>query len=189
MKTKYNFYEDIPVKVRMCDHEGCTQQGEYPAPKSRDNLNERYYFCLEHIREYNKAWDFFKGMSPNEIEAYIKNAFVWERPTFNYGSKINSKEYEKAFKAAKAKAFGDIFGDSYKEEQEKAVSKHYPPELCAALKELELSPPVTFSSIKKQYRTLVKKHHPDSASNENNDEERFKRISAAFASLRKAYKG
>ncbi|MCL2474437.1 MAG: J domain-containing protein [Alphaproteobacteria bacterium] len=189
----HNIYDSTPIKVRMCDHEGCLEKGEYPAPKDRDNLSERYYFCLEHVREYNKAWDFFKGMSPEQIEAYIKHAFVWERPTWGYRSvkSGNAAEQERMFKEARAKAFGDIFGDNsgVDDESRETTSKYYPPELCGALKELELCPPVTFSSVKKQYRLLVKKYHPDSASNENKDEEKFKRISAAFASLRKSYKG
>ena len=46
--------------VQPCDHAGCDLPGLYPAPKSRQRLNERYHFCLEHVREYNKKWNFFE---------------------------------------------------------------------------------------------------------------------------------
>ena len=37
-----------------CDKKGCSARGEFKAPKSRIILNEYYYFCLTHIKEYNK---------------------------------------------------------------------------------------------------------------------------------------
>ena len=48
---------------------GCPHAGEYRAPKSRAQLNDYWWFCLEHVRAYNAAWDFYRGMSPAEIEA------------------------------------------------------------------------------------------------------------------------
>ena len=47
---------------------GCGAQGEYRAPKSRQNLHEYWWFCLEHVRAYNSSWDYYKGMSPAEFE-------------------------------------------------------------------------------------------------------------------------
>ena len=53
--------------VRRCQHPGCPEPGAYRAPVARDRLNEFYWFCIEHVREYNLAWDFFAGMSEEEI--------------------------------------------------------------------------------------------------------------------------
>ena len=50
------------------------------APKSRIMLNEYFYFCLQHIKEYNKSWDFYKGMSVDQIESSMRNDTVWDRP-------------------------------------------------------------------------------------------------------------
>ena len=47
---------------RKCDKDKCENKGEYKAPKSRLFLNEYYFFCLEHIKEYNKSWDFYKSI-------------------------------------------------------------------------------------------------------------------------------
>lgn len=49
---------------RTCEKEGCGAQGEFRAPKSVSELQTYYWFCLDHVREYNKAWDFYKGMTP-----------------------------------------------------------------------------------------------------------------------------
>lgn len=53
------------TKVRMCDHAGCAERGDYPAPKSRYS-KDKWYFCQEHAAEYNRSWNYFEGMSPEE---------------------------------------------------------------------------------------------------------------------------
>ena len=65
---------------------GCHEAGEYRAPKSRTSLNDYYWFCLEHVRTYNAGWDFYKGMSPAEVEAQIRADMVGQRPTWPLGS-------------------------------------------------------------------------------------------------------
>ena len=57
---------------RVCEALGCRLSGEYRAPRARDRLNEHRWFCLEHIREYNKKWDYFAGLDAEEIEAHIR---------------------------------------------------------------------------------------------------------------------
>ena len=52
-------------KVRLCDREGCNEVGDRPAPKA-PNSKERWYFCQDHAAEYNKNWNYFAGLSPEE---------------------------------------------------------------------------------------------------------------------------
>jgi hypothetical protein len=63
----------------------CGAAGEYRAPKSRKALNEYWWFCLEHVRAYNGSWDYYKGMSPGEIEAQLRSDTAWQRPTWPLG--------------------------------------------------------------------------------------------------------
>jgi hypothetical protein len=53
------------TKVRLCDREGCSEVGDRPAPKA-PNSKERWYFCEAHAAEYNKNWNYFAGLSPEE---------------------------------------------------------------------------------------------------------------------------
>ena len=64
---------------------GCEALGEYRAPKSRRDLNHYWWFCLEHVRAYNSTWDFYKGMSPGEIEAQLRADTAWQRPSWPLG--------------------------------------------------------------------------------------------------------
>ena len=67
---------------KKCDNSNCNQNGDFRAPKSRLKLNEYYFFCLEHVREYNKSWDFYKGLSVNQIENSMRDDIIWNRPSW-----------------------------------------------------------------------------------------------------------
>jgi len=179
-----NYFEisDRPVRVRLCDHPGCGQVGAYRAPKSREQLDEYFCFCLEHVREYNRAWDFFEGLSPEEIEDCIREATVWERPSWPLG------EWGVREKKLRDKALRDIFSSPKKENEDASNAlAALPLAEREALAVLELVLPVDFAAIKKRYRKLVKRHHPDARGAGQKDEERFKDISRAFTTLRKIY--
>jgi hypothetical protein len=173
---------DRPVRLRLCDHPACGQAGDYRAPKSRDQLKEYYFFCLAHVREYNKAWEFFAGLSPEEIEAYTRDATVWERPSWPLG------QWGFSERKLRDKAMRDIFGDTRDPETQSATAP-MPLAERDALAVLELAPPVDFTAIKGRYRVLVKKHHPDMHGGDRENEEKFKDISSAFSTLRKIYAG
>jgi len=176
---QYFATSDRPVKVRMCDHPGCNQAGDYRAPKSRDRLNEYYFFCMEHVREYNKAWDFFSGLSPEEIEAYTRDATVWERPSWPMG------RWGDAEKSLRDKAMRYVFGEEAVPNFT-APPPSVPPAEREAFLTLGLEHTATFDAIKARYRELVKKHHPDVNGNEKSNEDRFKAIVQAFAVLKQS---
>src|SRR5262245_40316569 len=70
---------------RGCDHPGCAEQGQFRAPRSRSSLSEYYWFCLDHVRAYNAAWDYYRGMKPDEIEAARRADIVGNRPSWPLG--------------------------------------------------------------------------------------------------------
>src|SRR5947207_1526901 len=76
--------EPLPP-TRLCDHPGCDCGGDFRAPKSRLELDSYYWFCLEHVRAYNIAWNYYAGMSEPEIEAEIRRDTVWQRPSWKLG--------------------------------------------------------------------------------------------------------
>ena len=71
--------------ARSCDHPGCSEGGLFRAPRTPDVLDSYYWFCLDHIRSYNKAWNFFAGMSQEEIENYQHADLTGHRPTWRFG--------------------------------------------------------------------------------------------------------
>src|SRR5262245_40293300 len=71
--------------VHRCAWKGCCKSGEYRAPKDRA-LQGHYLFCLDHVRAYNAQWDFHAGLSPEEMEAELRDTSMWGRPTWKFGT-------------------------------------------------------------------------------------------------------
>lgn len=70
---------------RGCAYPDCAAEGSFRAPRSRTELDQHIWLCLDHIREYNKTWDYFAGMSQAEIEAHVRRDIIGWRPTWPLG--------------------------------------------------------------------------------------------------------
>ena len=78
---------------RACDHPGCRLAATARAPKSRDMLNEHYWFCQPHAAEYNRNWNFFAGMSEGEVRRRQQDElFTGGRPTWEMKAGRFSRE-------------------------------------------------------------------------------------------------
>ena len=156
---------------------GCTAAGEYRAPKSRSSLNQYWWFCLPHVREYNASWDYYRGMSPGEIEAQVRADTSWQRPTWPLG-RFGGKPDESVLRRG-ASAFG---GPAASDGSARAPDA--PPELREPLQTLGLHWPVSVDTLKQRYHALAKAHHPDANGGDRGAEERLKAINLAYAAVR-----
>src|SRR5580765_4961432 len=75
----------------MCEWAGCKNKGPHRAPKGRENSREYWHFCLDHVREYNQAYNFFQGMNPEDVARYQKDALTGHRPTWKMGANSGAK--------------------------------------------------------------------------------------------------
>jgi hypothetical protein len=165
---------------RGCDIPGCENAGEYRAPKSRRSLNDYYWFCLEHVRAYNSTWDYYKGMSPGEIEAQLRADTAWQRPSWPLGRLGRTAAWDEELlrDPLHLLAAGRI-------KRVPAKPQHdMPPELREPLATLGLSWPTTLEAVKTRYKELAKRHHPDANGGDRAAEERLKVINLAYAALR-----
>ncbi len=174
----FDFDQPDPRK-RRCDHPGCAGEGEYRAPKARDQLNQYYWFCLDHVRAYNSAWDYYKGMGPDEIENEIRHSTTWNRPTWPMGAKTAHRRFH--FASDDPLSAFDQAGDD-------AAPRHPPSQTPeqTAMSMLDLKPPITIAILKRRYKELVKRHHPDANGGDKAAEERFKDINQAYHLLLRA---
>jgi hypothetical protein len=168
---------DPDAPGRLCDAAGCAEPGAYKAPKTRTGLRDFHWFCLDHVREYNASWDFYRGMSPGEIEAQLRADTSWQRPSWPLGRLGQSARMDEAVQA-ELHAFA--FGPRPKPAPQVAV----PPELRESLTILGLIWPVTLDVVKAKYKELAKRHHPDANGGDKRSEEVLKSINLAYATLR-----
>ncbi len=168
--------EKKPKTTRKCDHPDCEEAGEFKAPKDR-HLRDYYWFCLKHVQEYNKNWNFLQGLSAEEIEEHIQHDTIWQRPTWKLGHggvKTNPR-------------VKDYFG--VKEDVGLGMDGKYNPppqtpkwekKMQAAVDFMELELPLTVASVKRQYKKLAKKYHPDVNKGDKESERRFKKLNEAY---------
>jgi len=162
-----------------CDAPDCTAMGEYRAPKSRNNLRDYWWFCLDHVRGYNAAWDYYKGATPGEIEAALRFDTSWQRPTWPLG-RLGVGAWEDAVlrDPLHVLAAAGLHGSARRSPEQT------PAELREPLATLGLSWPTTLAAVKTRYKELAKRHHPDANGGDRAAEERLKTINLAYATLR-----
>jgi hypothetical protein len=158
---------------------GCDAEADHRAPKDR-NLSDYYRFCLEHVQEYNKAWNYFSGMSMADVEDYINRATIWDRPTRRYDTMANSEKIR--HKAWQTYHFTEE--EPPKERNYAGINRNTPE--FEALVIMGLEPPLNLDKIKDRYRALVKKYHPDINRDDREAEELLKRINMAYTVLKMA---
>ena len=73
----------------ICDWKDCKEIGAYKAPIERDNSKKFRLLCLNHIKIFNKNWNYFENMNDQEIEFFIKSDLTWHKSTKNFGSSEN----------------------------------------------------------------------------------------------------
>ena len=173
---KNNNGEDETHSYRRCAAAGCLQEGSYPAPRSRSALRDYLWFCLEHVREYNKSWNYYEGLQGAALEAEIRRATTWERPSWKFATGKPSEN-----------SFEDPLGlFDFENRTVDLAARQIPPEERRAWKILQLSPISDIDIVKKQYKRLVKQNHPDKNGGDAAAEERLKDINLAYSLIRKS---
>lgn len=170
--------------VRRCDHPGCEGEGEHRAPKDREHLTEYYWFCLDHVREYNRAWDYCAGLSEDQIEEHIRRDTTWQRPSWPLGKWATM---ERQLRDRVVRGAGFSFGAEASEEGSAGSARRHAEETAEskALAVLELPFTASFDEIKARYRQLAKTHHPDANGGDKAAEERLKTINHAYTVLKR----
>lgn len=180
---------DAETAQRRCDHEGCANPGEFRAPRGRDSLKTYYWFCLDHVREYNKAWNYYAGMSREEVEHHVREDIVGWRPTWPVGLRG---------RFGRGARFYDPFGfftgaepgpNGEDENGGGEAEPEYGPQTREgkALAQLNLRPPITLQAVKMRYKELVKRHHPDANNGDKVAEEKLKLINEAYGILKRFF--
>lgn len=189
--------EQPKVEVPPCGWEGCDQAGLYRAPKGHRAEGEYHHFCLEHVRHYNIAFNFFSGMSQDDVESYVSRSSQTDgRPTWGMGAKAGPGAQPNRPKGSKTYARGERFHDPFhvfaryqrfqnKDTGPQTERKRPLGELDRrAFEALGLEGVAKSDDIKKAYKALVKIHHPDANGGDRSSEDRLRAIIVAYTHLK-----
>ena len=168
--------------VRQCDHPGCTLPGKFRAPKAPDVLDDFYWFCKDHVREYNLKWNFFDGKTEAEMNAQNSADKVWERET-------------KDWRDPEAKAWArlgiedphQVLGENATRNPGKnktSSGRKLPPTERRAIEILEASETATKAEVRKAYKALIKVLHPDMNGGDRSQEDQLQEVMWAWDQLK-----
>ena len=162
----------------ICDWDKCNRIGLYRAPVEKDNSKNFRLLCLEHIKIFNKNWNYFSDMDENEIERFIKSDLTWHKPTKSFSSSENFfKILWKNTLDDKTNFFDQNDFGGFKKSRFSEKDRD-------ALEVLGLRGEAKWLDIQKKFKTLVKKYHPDKNQGSKKYEDLLKKITLAYSQLR-----
>ena len=169
---------------KICEWPDCPEEAAHKAPRSRTAMNSYRWFCREHARGYNKNWNYFSGMTDYEVEADRRADTVWQRPSWPLGNHVASLESVHAYLRDDFSFPFSDFGNKYYNSWPGSGSNKIvlDSELKDAFTIFNINLPVSTDDVKTRYKALVKRHHPDAAKH-NADEERLKDINHAYQAI------
>ncbi|MGX8011691.1 J domain-containing protein [Mesorhizobium sp. ORM8.1] len=192
--------KDAELKSRspICQWDGCNEAGTHRAPVGRLKEGEYFHFCFDHVREYNKGFNYFSGVSDTEIARFQKEAMTGHRPTWRMGANgggmgANGAGMRSApdFAQQRSGRAGyynrmrdpfNLFTGGAREPRERKAK----PLEAKALETLGLDTKATGQDIKARYKELVKRHHPDANGGDRGSEDRFRDVLQAYRVLKQA---
>jgi DnaJ-domain-containing protein 1 len=171
---------------RACDHAGCRAPASTRAPKSREMLNEHYWFCQPHAAEYNRSWNFFAGMTDAQVQEAQAARAHGDRPTWQFKASRFSREAA-SIAAKSGEGMADPLGVLGKKKRvHEAPVRHLGKMERTALANLDLPEEADSPTIRARYTELVKRCHPDANGGDRSAEDRLQRVIRAYKTLQKA---
>ena len=167
----------VETSTRECEHEGCTEPGQYRAPKSRDTKDDYYWFCKEHVREYNAKWSFFDGATEAEIAAQEAK----DAGTKPFRKTVEERAWARLGIEDPHSVLG---GNATRNPGRAAGGRRLPPTERKALEILEARDDWDKAQIRKAYKALIKVLHPDMNGGDRSQEEQLAEVVWAWDQIK-----
>ncbi len=204
MKLNSKYFDSIRVKpgkkssakpeVPGCQWDDCEKPGTHKAPVGRGREGEYFRFCVDHVRQYNKSYNYFSGLEDGDVAQYQKDALTGNRPTWTMGTNGDAKFIPRpeSVRSGSASYYnrlrnphgfaggaGRARANQTRQRKLKTLEKK-------AFDTLGLDDGATELEIKARYKELVKMHHPDSNGGDRKSEDRFRDVVQAYRLLKQA---
>lgn len=147
-----------------CQWDGCEKTGVHRAPVGRDGEGLYLLFCVEHVKEYNKGYNFNADLSDPNVARYQREASSGARATGGTGVKQAAEApLPSTARSGSAKAINARKTAAQRQAKTIELQTRKLKVLEArAFETLGLSPDATPEEIKSRYKERLKMHHPDS---------------------------
>jgi len=176
---------------QQCQWAGCEKEGTHRAPAGRGRDGQFLYFCVEHVREYNKNFNYFSGLDDEAVAQLQRDALLTgNRPTWKAsvdGNARTAAEFSplRSGSAAYQNRMRNPF-TMFGQQRAQVRKRKLKPLEAKAFVTLELQENAKADDIKARYKELVKRHHPDANGGDRTSEDRLRDILQAYNLLKAA---
>ena len=181
------FHGRVEGAAAHCAVPGCPEPGEFRAPLTAptfDGPGAWQWLCLEHVREHNARYNYFSGMSPEEIEAAQSPIAGWERGVRAFASAAGADP------APPWSDFSDpleaIRGRFGRGRATAPVQSRFSGSEKAALGVLGLGDAADLPAVRTAYSVLVRRYHPDRNGGDRTHEAKLRNVIDAWQTLKTA---
>lgn len=191
------FHGRVESAGRCCEAPGCREDGEFRAPGGRpngfDGPGDWRWFCLQHVREFNAGYDWFEGMSAEEILHAQSPVAGWQteskafRPTAGIHDAPRWADYADPLDAigARARTIRSRAEREARAAQDFARSR-FSREESAALEVMGLGSDTDAARLRRRYSELVRRYHPDRNGGDRAHEAKLTAVVDAYQVLKKS---
>ena len=172
-----------------CEHPGCEEPGEFRAPADRgrrsgfDGPGAWRWLCLDHVRAFNGGYNYFEGMSPEEIADEQRPYAGWERETRAFSAQAQSASPRWADFVDPLDAISARFAEI---RRPRADGKPLSDADRRSLKVLGLGHDADRRALRARYAELVRRYHPDRNGGDRSFEKALQDVIAAYTHLKTA---
>mgnify|MGYP006274848741 CR=1 FL=1 len=168
---------------RVCDHDGCEEPGKFRAPKSPDAMDEYFWFCKEHVREYNLKWNYFENGSDQDYMDQVDKDRVWERGTKPFKKSVE----ERAWARLGIEDPHAVLGENATRNPGRSQNgggRRLPPTERKAIEILDAEDHWSKTEIRRAYKALIKVLHPDMNGGDRSHEEQLAEVVWAWDQIK-----
>ncbi|WCM25760.1 J domain-containing protein [Sphingomonas sp. QA11] len=186
------FHGRVEGAERACAHPDCALPGEFRAPPADGPANDfegpRPYrwFCLDHVREFNAGYNFFQGMSADEIHDAQRPFAGWERETRAFATSGADRPPSWADFTDPLDAIGARFQRRMAETAARKDGRPLSESDRRSLRILGLPLDVDRRGLRQRYAELVRRYHPDRNGGDRSHEKILQEVIAAYTQLKGA---
>lgn len=175
-----------------CAWDGCAEPGIYKAPRGRDHEGQYLHFCVDHVRQYNKSYNYFSGLNDKDIQTYLKDSLTGHRPTWTMGASTaeaaagNQAPARARRWTGKSRDPFNLFGEGDAKVRQASKTKKVRSLESRAFATLELAEDSSGETIRTRYKSLVKQYHPDANGGDRGHEDRLREVIQAYKLLKQS---
>ena len=186
-RRQAKFHGRVEGAAKSCAAPGCEEAGEFRAPSARrsgfDGPGDWSWLCLDHVRAFNSGYNYFEGMSTEEIEAAQTPYAGWERETRAFASAGTPPPKWADFADPL-----DAISARFQQRQADAAGRKDGRELSAGdrknLKTLGLAIDSDRTMLRQRYSELVRRYHPDRNGGDRRHEKALQDVIEAYQALK-----